>query len=248
MEKLSEVNRQRWKLLKSLEKFLEVPMMVLGFIWLVLLIIELTSGLPRSLEVISIVIWGMFIVDFLLSVLIAPDKKLFLKRNLITMISLLIPAFRMLRIFRILRLLRGLRLAKVLTSLNRSMRILTGTMRRRGVVYVLILTLIIVFVGAAGMYAFEQSVNRGFASYGDAVWWTAMVVITVGSDYWPRSPEGRVLTYLLALYGFAVLGYITATIATFFLGQDDQRMQPDKEISRLSEQIEELKAMIRKLQ
>jgi voltage-gated potassium channel len=49
-----------------------------------------------------------------------------------------------------------------------------------------------------------------------------MIVATMGSDFWPRSPEGRVLTLLLALYGYAVFGYITASFATFFIGQEAQ--------------------------
>ncbi len=47
-----------------------------------------------------------------------------------------------------------------------------------------------------------------------------MVLVTIGSDTWPTTPEGRILTLLLAVYGFAVFGYITAAIASHFLGQD----------------------------
>jgi hypothetical protein len=34
------------------------------------------------------------------------------------------------------------------------------------------------------------------------------------------APEGRVLGFLLALYSFGVSGYVTATLATYFIGQD----------------------------
>ncbi len=43
---------------------------------------------------------------------------------------------------------------------------------------------------------------------------------TMGSDYSPKTPEGRVLCFFLALYAFAVFGYVTATLATFFIGRD----------------------------
>ena len=39
----------------------------------------------------------------------------------------------------------------------------------------------------------------------------------------PRTTEGRVLTFLLSLYGLGVLGYITATLASFFVGRDAQK-------------------------
>jgi voltage-gated potassium channel len=45
---------------------------------------------------------------------------------------------------------------------------------------------------------------------------------TIGSDYFPKTPQGRVLCFLLALCAIAVCGYLTATRATFFLSQDAQ--------------------------
>jgi voltage-gated potassium channel len=47
-----------------------------------------------------------------------------------------------------------------------------------------------------------------------------MLITTSGSDYWPKSLEGRVLCFLLALYAFAVFGYVTATLATLLLGHE----------------------------
>jgi voltage-gated potassium channel len=47
-----------------------------------------------------------------------------------------------------------------------------------------------------------------------------MIMTTMGSAYWPLTPEGRILCFLLALYAFGVLGYLTATIASLFIGKD----------------------------
>ena len=72
------------------------------------------------------------------------------------------------------------------------------------------------------MYRFEFDVpgGPGFADYGTALWWTAMLLTTMGSDYWPQTPEGRLLCLLLAVYAFAVFGYVTAAIAAYFIGKD----------------------------
>ena len=72
------------------------------------------------------------------------------------------------------------------------------------------------------MLAFEPAseVESGFSSYGDALWWTAMLLATMGSQFWPVMAEGRILCFLLAMYGFAVFGYITATFASYFVGRD----------------------------
>jgi len=37
-------------------------------------------------------------------------------------------------------------------------------------------------------------------SCGEALWWTAMIMTTMGSQYWPQTIEGRMLCVFLALY------------------------------------------------
>ncbi len=72
------------------------------------------------------------------------------------------------------------------------------------------------------MLAFERNPRDPAAlnTYGTSLWWTAMIMTTMGSQYWPQTPEGRILCVLLALYAFAVFGYVTATLASFFIGRD----------------------------
>ena len=234
---------ERKKLLSSIEKLLEGPMIFLGFVWLVLLIIELVWGLSKPLEYLSLTIWVVFIIDFCIKFFLAPVKTRFLKINWLTAISLVIPALRVFRILRLLRVLRGVRLIKVIASLNRGMKSLGATMQRRGFTYVVLLSLAVTFGGAAGMLAIERG-NPGFENYGMALWWTAMRVITAGSDFWPLTPEGKGLTVILALYGYAVFGYVTATLATFFIGRDAE--EKDAPVAGAKD-VEELKKMITSL-
>lgn len=100
------------------------------------------------------------------------------------------------------------------------MKVLGASLSRRGFGYVLSLTVLVTFAGAAGMYAFENGEPGGPQGYGEALWWTAMVMTTMGSQYWPETVEGRVLCLFLALYAFGVFGYVTAALATFFVGRD----------------------------
>ena len=251
MDEQARVSLKRNRLLIRIEKVLEGPMIFLGFVWLVLLIIEFINGFNSVLELISTIIWVIFICDFVLKLLLAPKKLLFLRKNTLTAISLIIPALRLFRIFRFIRLLRifrGTRLIKVIASLNRGMKSLNATMDRRGFGYVMALTLAVILAGAAGMYVFE---NSAFESYGVAVWWTTMLVITVGTEFWPKSAEGRILCTLLSLYGFAVFGYITATLASFFIGRDaqskDAPVAGSVDIEKLRLEIKELKDVINAL-
>jgi voltage-gated potassium channel len=238
-----ELNNERKKLLVSIEKLLEGPMLFLAFVWLLLLVVELIRGLSKSLEYASLIIWVLFIIDFLLKFILAPKKGLYLKKNWLTAISLFIPALRVFRVFRFVRLLRGLRgirIVRLVSSLNRSMKSLEATMKRRAFGYVLIVTILVTFAGAAGMYAFEKP-NPGFDSYGMALWWTAMRVITAGNEFNPLTTEGRGLAFLIALFGYTILGYITATFATFFIGRDAE--EKDAPVAG-SNDIKELKSAI----
>ena len=248
---IQRVATDRMAIERRLERWLEIPLFVLGVIWLVLLVLELVGRTNAALELIGMLIWIVFICEFLLRFAFAPKKANFLRRNVITLVALLLPALRVLRVARVFRVLRfarmtrGVRLVRLITSFNRGMKALSATLGRRGFGYVSILTALVTVLGAAGMYAFENA-DGGLDSYGAALWWTAMLMTTMGSEYWPRTGEGRILCFLLSLYAFGVFGYVTATIATFFIGRDAENEEAEvagaQQVQALARQIEALHA------
>ena len=253
-----EIKNERLEILRQLEDWLETPMFVLSFIWLALFIYEIIRGLSPFLETLATVIWIIFGIDFAVKFILAPKKIEYLKSNWLTAIALALPALRIFRIFRVFRLLqvtraaRGLRLVRLLTSLNRGMKALGASFARRGFGYVLMLSLIVIFGGAAGMYAFENEVAGGFKNYADALWWTAMLLTSIGSDYFPQTAEGRILCFIIALYGFAVFGYVTATLATFFVQRDTEKREEEKPpdtptLAELQTEIRELRNDLKQL-
>lgn len=246
---------ERYEVLRELDEWLEKPMIYLGFVWVILLIVEFTRGLSPLLATFGTVIWIVFIADFVVRIVIAPHRLKYLEHNWLTAISLLLPALRILRAVRIFRLAlftRGSSLVKVVGSLNRGMRALGSALGRRGFGYVTATTLLVTFGGAAAMYAFEHTVpGTGITGYWTAVWWTAMVMTTMGSDYFPRTMQGRVLCVMLALYAFTIFGYLTATLATFFVDRDASSSQSDiadqKSIDGLRQDIQALREEVRGL-
>jgi voltage-gated potassium channel len=226
----SQLRLERWKLTARVVRMLETPMLVLSVVWTTLLILELTRGLSPWLELVNDLVWAAFIAEFALEFLVAPDKRVYLRKRWVTALSLALPALRLLRLARVgraarlFRATRGLRLARVLAAINRGMRSLTIAFRRRGLGYLLMLTVVITATGAAGMYRFELDApgGPGFPDYTSALWWTAMLLTTMGSDYWPQTAEGRILCLLLAIYALAVFGYLTAAVAAYFVGRDQR--------------------------
>jgi voltage-gated potassium channel len=251
------LDQERNELLLRLQGLLEGPMVILGFIWLVLLFIDLTQGLSSFLQTISTLIWIIFILDFSLKLILAPAKLAFMKHNVLTLISLLVPAlrvFRLARAFRLMRSLRaarGFRLVKVVGSLNRGLRALGASMSRRGFGYVLASTVLVTLLGSVGMYAFENEPANGLQHYSEALWWTVMLLTSLGSEYWPRTAEGRILCFLLALYGLAVFGYFTATLATYFMGRDAENAEAEiagtRQVENLHQEIAALRKEVRDL-
>jgi voltage-gated potassium channel len=230
MDEQSEESSREWeleleKLLRQLESWLEMPMILLAFIWVILLLVEFVWGTGPFLGTVFNSIWVIFILEFLLRFFLAPRKLTFLQRNWLTLLSLALPAlrvFHLVRFLRVARVVRGMHMVRIVGSVNRGMNALRASMGRRGFGYVVALSLVVLVAGSAGMYIFEADLpeGQGYQNYGDALWWTAMLLTTVGSEYWPQTPEGRLLGFLLALYALGILGYVTATLASFFVGRD----------------------------
>jgi voltage-gated potassium channel len=215
--------------LRDLERWTRTPMHVLSFAWLMLVFGQMLRPRAQLLALFGTAIWAIFLVEFSVRLALAPAKLRFLKSNLLTLVSLAVPAFRLAGLLRALRLLSVLGGGQVLIligAVNRSMNALRVSLGRRKVAFVATLTIIVMLLGAAGMQRFEPhaaiSAAGGFTGYGDALWWTAMLMTTIGSAYWPITPAGRVLGFLLSVYSIGVFGYVTAALASLFVGQDAQ--------------------------
>jgi len=245
------LQRERNQLLEQYDEWAAIPGLILGLAWLVLLVIDLVSGLNPFFNELLNLIWILFIADFAFRLILSPKKITYLKKNWLTALSLILPGLRLFTFVRLLRVVqatRGLRLVRMVTSLNRGMRSLRHTFIRRGFGYVVAVTILVTVVGAAGMFAFETGSSGvgAFKTYSDALFWTAMVITTLGGNDTPITPEGRLLAVMLAVYAFTVFGYVTATLASYFIGQDAQPGGPStKSLEELKSEIQALRSEIR---
>ena len=247
--------RQQNDILNEIEDWLEMPMFVLSLVWSALLVVELIWGAGPTLNSIATAIWIVFLIEFAFRFIIAPRKLHFIRKSWLTMLALAIPALHVFRVARVVyilragRAIRGLTLARVLTAFNRGLRSMQRTMGKFAFGYVVMLTILVTLLGAAGMYTFERSVDtdRGLNTFGDALWFTAMLMTTSGSDYWPQTVEGRVLCFLLALYAFTIFGYVTATLATLLIGQQKEPAASDRAaLAALRDEISSLRSELQR--
>ncbi|WP_285249926.1 potassium channel family protein [Pseudarthrobacter sp. fls2-241-R2A-168] len=159
------------------------------------------------LEAIMWATWGIFAVDYVANLWLAADRSSWFVRNLHELLIVALPFFRPLRL---------LRLVTLLSVLHRT---LGDTLRGRVVTYVAGSATMLVFVGALAVLDVEQSApDAKILMFGDALWWAITTITTVGyGDMYPVTPLGRVVAAALMMSGIAVLGVVTASIASWLV-------------------------------
>ena len=221
---------------------------LLGIALLAIIVVRFTGDVSpawaRRLNRLSAEIWAIFVLDFAVQFALAPNKRRFLRHNWLLALSVVLPAFRIIHVVRFLITLQGLGVARALAAVNSATRTLGKMLRGHQFGRALLLTAIVTVIGAAGLVYFD---GLGGGHYGDALWWSAAFVATVGSNYQPTTIEARILALLLVGWGLGVVGYVTASIATYLVGQQgasDGNAAEQREIALLRQDVAELKAML----
>lgn len=76
-------------------------------------------------------------------------------------------------------------------------------------------------LGALAILDAEQDAEgANIQTNGDALWWAAATVTTVGyGDRYPTTPTGRLIGVVLMIVGIATVGAVTASIAAWMVSQ-----------------------------
>jgi voltage-gated potassium channel len=92
------------------------------------------------------------------------------------------------------------------------------------------LVLVMFLVGAAGTAAVEILSPNSFASVGDAAWWAATTVTTIGyGDVVPGTSGGRVIAVFVMFASVATVSFTTAVVTASFVGFQQRRLGPERE-------------------
>ena len=244
----------RIELLTHVSQLLEPLMMVLGILFMVLLLwmyAELPHELIRAehLDEAMQLIWVIFVGDFVLRYVVAPDKATYLRRNWLIGLSLMIPFIRPLQAFRFLQAFHGFTLVAFLGAVNRTLRALRIITRGRAFLYMVIVTVGVILVGAVGVRYFDGDMpNSEVSSLSDAIWWSATLVTTLTHELDVESTEARLIAFGLRLYGLNVFCFFMASIASYLIGVDasySRLKEEEEEVDPVQEEIRMLRAELR---
>lgn len=221
---------------KMLSEKLERPMLFLSFMWFLVIVVELVNGMSPLLLSFGTVLWALFVFYFGLRIAIVPNRVIFLKRNWLFVLAIVVPVLRFFPFLQTLPLARaltatfGMQVVWMFASADQGLRSLRRTIGRRGAGYALIFAMVVILAGAAGMLQFENDSPdpQGIHSYPKALWWAAMQITNIGSGYRPVTFGGQVLCLGISIFAVAIFGYLTAVFAAFFIGRDAE--DPKSEI------------------
>jgi voltage-gated potassium channel len=221
----------------------DIPLTVITIGWLPVLIIPLITpvhgAVAETLAVIDYMVWALFVLEYLIKLYLSPSRSQFFKTHILDLLIVAVPFFRPLRVTRLARLAR---LARVGVVLARGITRAKGLLSHKGLHFVLLTVAVIIFASAGLVTVAERSAPSGnIHNLGQGLWWAAVTVTTIGyGDHYPVTAFGQGVAVVLMIVGISLIGVLTATVASYFLGQDLDRDKTDRAI--LKAELEQSRA------
>lgn len=181
------------------------------------------ADVQTILEYADFAICVVFLADFLFLLATAPDRLKYLRTwgwiDLVSSIPVVGPlrVGRAVRLVRILRVLRGVRSARQILQIVAAKRSQSAFLAAVASGFVLIVS------SSIAVMQFERAPNSNIRSGADAMWWAITTMSTVGyGDFYPVTPEGRIVAVCLMVGGVVIFGTFSALVTAWFLEERRQ--------------------------
>ncbi|MHB0915615.1 MAG: ion transporter [Thermoleophilia bacterium] len=223
MKQVANHQTDREELRDKIDRALDVPMALIAAVALILIIVELatevTAEWAHVLEITSWLIWSAFAGEFLLKLLLSTRKRLYIRQHWVELLIVAVPFLRIFRILGILRFSRSIAMLRLLLFTQFGAGQLSRILTRR-IGYLLAVTALVIFSGAAGGYILETPAEGSrLITFGDSLWWSAGLITTVSTEIFPITTGGRLLAFSLMIYGMVGFSFLAASIASFLIGK-----------------------------
>ncbi|MDO5156579.1 MAG: ion channel [Eubacteriales bacterium] len=202
------------KLSKRQHAIYDILISALAVVTVILLVVDFYSGVHGWQLIAYRFVLAIFLIDYILRLKKAPDKKKFIRNNICDLIVLL-PLQTMLGWLPILQyhnLYRLLCIPRLVAFLYRPIRKMKRFFDTNGFKYMVFITCIMVLVGGVLIHFAEGM------SISDGIWWAFVTASTVGyGDISPQTFYGRVIAMFLMLVGIGLIGSLTSTLTSYFM-------------------------------
>ena len=200
------------------------------------------GGTKDAAELVIDAVWVLFGVDYLVRLALASSRSRWFLHHLPDLAVIALP---------ILRPLRLLRLVTLVGIMQRS----AGTaLRGRITLYTAGSAALLIFTSAlATLDAERHEPGSSIRSFGQALWWALTTITTIGyGDTVPVSTQGRFIAALLMIGGVALIGVVTATLASWIVSlveeeNAEQEAATQAQVATLQQQVSELSERIDRL-
>ena len=203
-----------------LENRLDVPMAALALVWGGLVAYELVAPTRQrdELALAGNVIWGVFVAELVVKLWISGHPMRFLRRHWPSVLFLVLPLLRILRLVRAVRVLRVLPVARVVGSGYRTIGSARSLLGGR-LTYLGVVTATVVFAGGQLLFLLEGGgrADDGSVSLGNALWWSANLVLSGSYVFEPSSLPSRMVSLTLTAYAVVVFASLAAAVGAFFV-------------------------------
>lgn len=194
------------------------------------------SGTPRAAaEAVMNTAWVLFAIDVVVRLTLAEDRGEWFRHHLLDVASVALPVLRPLRLLRLVALVTVL-----LRTAGHSLRGKIATYTGGSAVPV------IRVAALAVLNAERHAAGASITDFPKALWWAFVTVTTVGyGDLSPATTTGRVVAVALMIGGIAVLGVVTATLASWIVSGVSAEEAEEHAATR--GQVAELQDRVRRL-
>ncbi len=225
-ERVKHDPTERDRVQKAIARWLDPPLMVASVLLLVLTLVQLTTPLPPShaaiLAGVETAIWVFFAGSFAVELALANDRVRFLRRNWLRAITVVVPFFGFLRILSVLRFGQWAAYLRIFVLSRRTGSPAMEILRRRHLGQLGFMSVLVVGIAAGLEYLVESgSPGANITSIGDAFWWAAGTLTTIGSPDYPVTTGGKIVALLLMFYAVSVFTYFVASLASLLVGHDE---------------------------
>ncbi len=226
-----EIANRRWRDLSFWPLLVASIIFIVAYSWQVIADLEGTAELVA--RILILVTWAIFVAEYLVRFARAKPRTHWVLHHPFDLILVLVPPLRPLLLLKAITTLKPLRASE------------GAALRSSLAIYGAGAALIMIWIAAVAILSVERPApGANIVNFGDAVWWAFVTITSVGyGDFYPITGRGRFVAVLLMCAGVAVVGIVTATLASWILekaaadGDDNAEPATRGQVRDLSRQM-----------